>query len=67
LGLKIHADEIDSLGGAELAGELGAVSAEHLIATSDAGITALAKGGLRPACCRERRSTSTTVSQGAGL
>ena len=46
LGLKIHADEIDSLGGAELAGELGAVSAEHLIATSDAGISALAKGGV---------------------
>lgn len=46
LGLKIHADEIDSLGGAELAGELGAVSAEHLIATSDAGISALAKGNV---------------------
>ena len=46
LGLKIHADEIDSIGGAELAGELGAVSAEHLIAASDAGITALAAGGV---------------------
>lgn len=46
LGLKIHADEIDSLGGAELAGELGAVSAEHLIAASDAGISAVAKGGV---------------------
>ena len=46
LGLKIHADEIDSLGGAELAWELGAVSAEHLIAASDAGISALAKGGV---------------------
>lgn len=46
LGLKIHADEIDSLGGAELAGELGAVSAEHLIAASDAGISALANGGV---------------------
>lgn len=46
LGLKIHADEIDSLGGAELAGELGAVSAEHLIATSDAGISALAAGNV---------------------
>ena len=46
LGLKIHADEIDSLGGAQLAGELGAVSAEHLIATSDAGIRALAAGGV---------------------
>ena len=46
LGLKIHADEIDSLGGAQLASELGAVSAEHLIATSDAGIRALADGGV---------------------
>jgi len=46
LGVKIHADEIDSLGGAQLAGELGAVSAEHLIATSDAGIRALADGGV---------------------
>lgn len=46
LGLKIHADEIDAIGGALLAGELGAVSAEHLIATDDAGIQALAKGGV---------------------
>jgi len=46
LGVKIHADEIDSLGGALLAGELSAVSAEHLIATSDAGIHALADGGV---------------------
>lgn len=41
--LKIHADEIDSIGGAELAGELGAISAEHLIQASDAGIRAMAK------------------------
>ncbi len=46
LGLKIHADEIDAIGGALLAGELGAVSAEHLIATDDAGILALAAGGV---------------------
>ena len=46
LGLKIHADEIDALGGAVLAGELGAVSAEHLIATDNAGIAALAAGGV---------------------
>ena len=46
LGLKIHADEIDAFGGAQLAGELGAVSAEHLIATDDAGISALASGGV---------------------
>jgi imidazolonepropionase len=32
--LKIHADEIESTGGAELAGELRAVSADHLLAMS---------------------------------
>ena len=41
-GLKIHADEIDELGGSQLAGELGAVSAEHLIATGERGMEALA-------------------------
>ena len=44
-GLKIHADEIDELGGSQLAGELGAVSAEHLIATGERGMEALARGG----------------------
>ena len=46
LGLKIHADEIDAFGGAQLAGELGAVSAEHLIATDESGIAALSAGGV---------------------
>ncbi len=46
LGLKIHADEIDAIGGAVLASELGAISAEHLIATDDSGISALASGGV---------------------
>ncbi|MFA6075906.1 MAG: imidazolonepropionase [Negativicutes bacterium] len=43
LGLKskLHADEIVQLGGAELAAELGAVSADHLLNASDAGITAM--------------------------
>ena len=43
LKLKIHADEIISLGGTELAAELGAVSADHLIKASDEGIAGLAK------------------------
>lgn len=45
LGLKakIHADEIESVGGAELAGEIKAVSAEHLVAASDEGIKAMAE------------------------
>ena len=40
--LKIHADELVATGGAELAVELGAVSADHLGKTSPAGIEALA-------------------------
>jgi imidazolonepropionase len=38
---KLHADELDPSGGAELAAELGAVSADHLAAISKAGIAAL--------------------------
>lgn len=36
--VKIHADEIYSIGGAELAAELSAISAEHLLAASDEGL-----------------------------
>jgi imidazolonepropionase len=42
LGLKLHADELHDGGGAALAASLGAVSADHLAAISDAGIAALA-------------------------
>ena len=42
---KIHADEIDAVGGSRLAGEMGAVSAEHLIVCPPEGIAALAAGG----------------------
>jgi len=42
LGLKLHADELEGSGGAELAAELGAVSADHLAGVSEAGIRALA-------------------------
>ena len=41
--LKIHADEFDNLGGAALAAELGAASADHLVKTSDEDIAALGK------------------------
>ena len=43
--VKIHADEFVTLGGAELAAEIGAASAEHLIAVSDEGIARLAMSG----------------------
>lgn len=48
LKIKIHADEIEPMGGAELAGKLGAVSAEHLVAASDEGIEAMQKSGVIP-------------------
>ncbi|QPA31309.1 imidazolonepropionase [Anoxybacillus caldiproteolyticus] len=40
--VKIHADEIEPLGGTELAVELGAVSSDHLVGASDDGIARLA-------------------------
>lgn len=43
--LKMHADEIVSLGGAELAADLGAVSADHLLHVSDEGILRMAESG----------------------
>ena len=46
LHLKVHADEVHDLGGAVLAGELRAVSAEHLLAASDAGIEAMKRSGV---------------------
>jgi len=43
---KLHADEMTKLGGAELAAEVQAISADHLLHTSDDGIKALAKQGV---------------------
>jgi imidazolonepropionase len=45
LKLRIHADELAATGGAELAGELGARSADHLVHVSPAGMRALAVSG----------------------
>lgn len=45
LRLKLHADELTSSGGAELAAELHATSADHLAAVSEHGIRALAGAG----------------------
>lgn len=45
LGLKVHADQLSDGGGAQLAAELGAVSAEHLEYTNPDGIEALAEAG----------------------
>ena len=42
---KIHADEIDPIGGSQLTAEVGAISAEHLIVCPPEGIAAMAKAG----------------------
>jgi len=43
---KIHADEIEPYGGAELAAEVGAISADHLLRASDEGIRRMADRGV---------------------
>lgn len=52
LGLraKIHADEFEPLGGAQLAAEMEATSADHLLAVDDEGIEALSKAGVTAVC-----------------
>jgi imidazolonepropionase len=46
MGLRLHADELAAIGAAELAADLGAASADHLIQVSPAGIEALACAGV---------------------
>ncbi len=46
--LRFHADELAPIGGAELAAELGAASADHLVMISDQGIEAMAGAGVTP-------------------
>ena len=48
--LKIHADEIEAIGGSVLAGQMKAKSAEHLIVIDDAGMKSLAEGGTTAMC-----------------
>lgn len=48
LKIKLHADEIEPMGGAQLAGRLGAISAEHLVAASDEGIEEMKTQGVIP-------------------
>ncbi|WP_031410169.1 imidazolonepropionase [Geobacillus vulcani] len=43
---KIHADEIEPYGGAELAAEVGAISADHLLRASDDGLRCMAERGV---------------------
>ena len=46
MAVKLHADEIRDLGGAGLAGEINAVSADHLLAASDENIEKMAHAGV---------------------
>jgi imidazolonepropionase len=48
LGLRIHADQLSLSGGAQLAAELGTVTADHLEHTDDAGIAALKGANVQP-------------------
>ncbi len=48
LQARIHADELSPFGGAELAAEIGAETADHLVQISDEGIKALAAAGVIP-------------------
>ena len=48
LKLKMHADEIEPIGGAELAAKMGCISADHLGAASDDGIIAMKEAGVIP-------------------
>jgi len=48
LGLRVHADQLSLSGGALLAAELGAATADHLEHTDAAGIRALAAAGVQP-------------------
>lgn len=48
--LRIHADEIEAIGGSKLAGEMGCVSAEHLISINEEGLESMAKGGVTAMC-----------------
>jgi imidazolonepropionase len=48
LGLRLHADQLSLSGGAQLAAELGAATADHLEHTDTAGIAALKLSGVQP-------------------
>jgi imidazolonepropionase len=48
LKLKMHADELNPLGGAELAARVKAISADHLLMVSDNGIREMKKAGVIP-------------------
>jgi imidazolonepropionase len=58
--LRVHADEIEPMGGAELAARLGADSADHLPVISDEGIARSRRADTTACCCPGRASTSAS-------
>ncbi len=72
--LRLHVDQLTPLGGAELAAELGAASADHLEHVSPRGIEALAAAGVIPVLCplvplylRQEREAPARALIDAGL
>ena len=70
----VHADEIESSGGAEVAASVGAASASHLLQPSDAGLEAMAQAGvvavLLPGTCfflREAHKSPVAKMREAGI
>jgi imidazolonepropionase len=63
LPVKLHADQLSDSGGAELAAEHGALSADHLEHASEAGVSAMARAGtvavLLPGAYYMLRETKT--------
>lgn len=47
---KLHAEEFEAIGGAELAAEVGAISADHLVAIDEKGMDAMQEKGVLPVC-----------------
>src|SRR5688572_24575077 len=74
LGLRMHADQLTPSGGAELAAELGAASADHLEHVGPRGIDALLAAGTIPVLCpvvplylRQEREAPGRAMVDAGL
>jgi imidazolonepropionase len=74
LKLKLHADQLSDLGGAALAARFGALSADHLEYTSEAGVRAMAEAGtvavLLPGAfyvLRERRKPPVELFRAHGV
>ena len=66
LQVKLHADELTPLGGAELAAKLGTVSADHLLCISDAGVDALAQSRTVATLLPAPRSFSACLTHRRG-